>query len=42
MNRIIEGTGVTFDYADHPQSEEEIAARRERTYSDWCDALKGG
>lgn len=35
MNRIIEATGVTFDYAEHPLSEEEIAQRRTRTYADF-------
>jgi uncharacterized peroxidase-related enzyme len=35
MNRIVEGAGVTFDYADHPQTEEDIAARRKRSYSDY-------
>ena len=39
MNRIIEGTGVTFDYADHPVSEQEIEARRTRTYSDFADII---
>lgn len=36
MNRIIEGSGVTFDYADYPESDEEIAARRTRTYNDFA------
>ena len=35
MNRIIEGTGVTFDYAANPLSEEEFEARRTRSYSDF-------
>lgn len=35
MNRIIEGSGVTFDYADIPPSTAEVAARRERSYLDW-------
>ncbi len=39
MNRIIEGTGVTFDYADHPQSDDEIAARRDRKYTDWAKMI---
>lgn len=34
MNRIVEGSGVTFDYADHPPSDEEISERRTRSYSD--------
>jgi uncharacterized peroxidase-related enzyme len=39
MNRVIEGTGVTFDYADHPVSEQEIEARRTRTYSDFAKII---
>ena len=35
MNRIIEGTGVTFDYADNPLSDEEVAARRTSNYADF-------
>lgn len=35
MNRIIEGTGVAFDYQDNPPSAEEIAARRTRTYAEF-------
>lgn len=35
MNRIIEGTGVTFDYAANPPSEEELEARKTRSYSDF-------
>lgn len=35
MNRIIEGTGVTFDYAANPPSEEEREARKTRKYSDF-------
>ena len=35
MNRIIEGAGVSFDYAEDPPSEAEIEARRRRTYMDW-------
>ena len=35
MNRIIEGTGVAFDYRTTPVSEEELKARRTRTYSDF-------
>jgi len=35
MNRIIEGTGVTFDYAANPPSEEEREARKTRSYSDF-------
>lgn len=35
MNRIIEGTGVTFDYAANPPSEEELEARKTRTYADF-------
>ncbi|MBW1844523.1 MAG: peroxidase-related enzyme [Deltaproteobacteria bacterium] len=39
MNRIIEGTGVTFDYADFPVTEQEIKARRTRTYADFADII---
>jgi len=39
MNRIIEGTGVTFDYADSPPTEDEIAERRRRKYSDWAATI---
>lgn len=39
MNRIIEGTGVTFDYADNPPSEEDIEMRRTRTYAEFGKAL---
>lgn len=35
MNRIIEGAGVTFDYAANPPSEEEREARKKRNYSDF-------
>lgn len=35
MNRIIEGTGVTFDYTNQPVSDEDIAVRRTRSYSDF-------
>lgn len=35
MNRIIEGTGVTFDYAANPPSEEDREARKTRSYSDF-------
>lgn len=35
MNRIIEGTGVTFDYSATPPNEDEIAARRTRSYMDY-------
>ena len=39
MNRIIEGTGVTFDYANHPLSDEELEARKTRTYADFARSL---
>ena len=39
MNRIIEGTGVAFDYADNPPSDEDIENRRTRSYSDFGKAL---
>ena len=35
MNRIIEGTGVTFDYAANPPTEEEMEARKTRNYTDF-------
>ena len=35
MNRIIEGTGITFDYAENPPSDEDIEARRTRSYMDF-------
>ena len=39
MNRIIEGTGVTFDYALNPPSDEDVAERRTRTYSDFAKII---
>jgi len=33
MNRIIEGTGVTFDYADNPESAQELRSREEHSYT---------
>ena len=35
MNRIIEGTGVTFDYADNPPSDSDLEMRKTRSYSDF-------
>ena len=35
MNRLIEGTGVTFDYAANPPSDEQLEARKTRSYSDF-------
>ncbi|MGV6801557.1 MAG: carboxymuconolactone decarboxylase family protein [bacterium] len=35
MNRIIEGTGVSFDYSTNPPTEEELQARKTRSYSDF-------
>ena len=35
MNRIIEGTGVTFDYSATPPTDDELQARRTRTYMDY-------
>jgi len=35
MNRIIEGAGVAYSYAENPPSAEEKALRRTRTYSDF-------
>jgi uncharacterized peroxidase-related enzyme len=39
MNRIIEGTGVTFDYGADPLSDEEISERRTRTYADFGKSI---
>ncbi|HBK92106.1 MAG TPA: peroxidase [Parvularcula sp.] len=39
MNRIIEGTGVSFDYDANPPTPEERAFRRTRSYSDFGKAL---
>ncbi len=39
MNRIIEGTGVAYDYDAHPFTEDEKNERRERTYADFGKAL---
>ena len=35
MNRIIEGTGVSFDYAANPPSDDEMEARKTRNYADF-------
>lgn len=35
MNRIVEGAGVSFDYAQNPPSKAEIEARRKRKYADF-------
>lgn len=39
MNRIIEGTGVSYDYSQHPLTEEQKNERRERTYVEFGKAL---
>lgn len=39
MNRIIEGTGASFDYDAHPPNEAEREARRKRTYAEFGKAL---
>lgn len=39
MNRIIEGTGVVYDYDKNPLTEEEKAVRRTRTYGDFGKML---
>jgi uncharacterized peroxidase-related enzyme len=39
MNRIIEGTGVSFDYDKQPPSPEERELRRTRSYSDFGKML---
>ncbi len=33
MNRIIEGTGVTFDYAENPENADELRTREEHSYT---------
>jgi len=35
MNRIVEGTGVAFDYGANPPGPEELEARRTRSYGDF-------
>lgn len=35
MNRIIEGTGVSFDYVANPPSDAEMEERKTRTYSEF-------
>ncbi len=35
MNRIIEGTGVSFDYAANPPSDEDMETRKTRRYADF-------
>lgn len=39
MNRIIEGTGVSFDYATAPPTEEELEGRKTRSYMDYGRSL---
>lgn len=39
MNRIIEGTGVSFDYADNPPTQEEVDFRRTRTYREFGKSI---
>jgi uncharacterized peroxidase-related enzyme len=39
MNRIIEGTGVSFDYAEKPPTEDELQARKTRSYMDYGRSL---
>jgi uncharacterized peroxidase-related enzyme len=39
MNRIIEGTGVSFSYTENPPSQDEMAERRTRLYSDWAKQI---
>ena len=39
MNRIVEGTGVSFDYDENPLSDQEIEARKSRSYSDFGKML---
>ena len=35
MNRIIEGTGVTYDYEANPPTEQEREMRKTRSYADF-------
>ncbi|OFW99222.1 MAG: hypothetical protein A3E78_13040 [Alphaproteobacteria bacterium RIFCSPHIGHO2_12_FULL_63_12] len=39
MNRIIEGTGVAYDFDANPPTVDEREARRKRTYTDFGKAL---
>lgn len=39
MNRIIEGSGVTYDYSQNPLSPEEREKRRTRSYAEFGKAL---
>ena len=39
MNRVIEGSGVSFDYADAPLSDDDVAEWAERRYSDFGDLV---
>ena len=39
MNRIIEGTGVTFDYASHPPTTEQLEKRTTAQYVDFADEI---
>lgn len=39
MNRIIEGTGVSFDYASAPPSAADLEARKTRSYVDYGRSL---
>ncbi len=40
MNRIIEGTGVTFDYAKNPEMAEELRTRESHSYIEYGERLK--
>ncbi len=35
MNRIIEGTGVTYDYSDNPPTQDDLEIKRNRSYTDY-------
>ncbi|MEO1252663.1 MAG: peroxidase-related enzyme [Pseudomonadota bacterium] len=39
MNRIVEGAGVTFDYAANPPSDAEFEARKTRRYADYGKSI---
>ena len=39
MNRIIEGTGVSFDYAANPPTDEQLEKRKTASYMDFADEI---
>ncbi len=40
MNRIIEGTGITFDYAQNPEIADELRNRKDHSYAGFGKRLK--